>query len=84
MYVQCVAVVINLRQIEIKLVAHGIHRIAKDVMDDMRQLHYVLTIRNKDRNPSRRMETPSKTQTEALSAFSHRVEAGGVLQPVSA
>jgi len=80
----CVAAMVYLRRIEIKLAAHGIHRTAEDVMDDMRHLHYVLTLRNKDRKPTRRMETPSKTQAEVLSAFSHRVDAGGVLQPVSA
>jgi hypothetical protein len=69
--------------IEIKLAAHGIHRTAEDAMDDMRHLHYVLTLQNKDHKPTRRLETPSKTQAEVLSAFSHRVDAGGVLQPVS-
>jgi len=80
----CVAAMVYLRRIEIKLASHGIHRTAEDVMDDMRHLHYVLTLRKKDRKPTRQMETPSKTQAEVLSAFSHRVDAGGVLQPVSA
>ncbi len=47
-------------------------------MDDMRHLHYVLTLRNKTRKPVRRLETHSKTQAEVLSAFSHRVDVGGV------
>jgi transposase len=80
----CVAAMVYLRRIEIKLAAHGIHRTAEDVMDDMRHLHSVLTLRNKDRKPARRLETPSKTQAEVLSVFNHRVEVGGVLQPVSA
>ena len=80
----CVAAMVYLRRIELKLAARGINRTAEDVMDDMRHLHYVLTLRNKDRKPTRRMETPGKTQTEVLSAFDHRVDASGVLQPVSA
>ncbi|MFO7901021.1 MAG: hypothetical protein R6U98_00035, partial [Pirellulaceae bacterium] len=63
---------------------NGINLSAEDVMDDMRHLHYVLTLKNKSRKPTRRLETPSKTQAEVLSAFNHRVDADGVLQPVSA
>ena len=79
----CVAAMVYLRRIELKLAAHGLQRTADDVMDDMRHLHYVLTLRNKERKPARRMETPGKTQAEVLSAFGYRVDAGGVLQPVS-
>ncbi len=80
----CVVAMVYLRRIERKLAANGINYSAEDVMDDMRHLHYVLTLKNKNRKPTRRLETPSKTQAEVLSAFNHRVDADGVLQPVSA
>lgn len=80
----CVVAMAYLRRIELRLAEKGINRTAEDVMDDMRHLHYVLTLKHKERKPTRRLETPSKTQTEVLSAFNHRVDAGGVLQPVLA
>jgi hypothetical protein len=50
-------------------------------MQDMRTLHDVLSIPKGARKPHRRLETPSKTQAEVLSAFGHRVDDSGVLQP---
>ena len=80
----CVVAMSYLRRIELRLAEKGINRTAEDVMNDMRHLHYVLTLKTKDRKPTRRLETPGKTQAEVLSAFNHRVDAGGVLQPVTA
>jgi hypothetical protein len=54
---------------------------AQDIMDDMRHLHDVLTLTKGTRKPSRRLETPSKTQAEVLSAFGYYVDKSGVLQP---
>ena len=70
-----------LRRIELKLAAAGIQRTAADIMQDMRALHDVLSIAKGTRKLHRRLETPSKTQAEVLSAFGHRVDTSGVLQP---
>ena len=74
-----------LRLIEIKLAAAGVGRTAADVdvMDDMRHLHSVLLLAGSARKPQRRLETPTKTQAEALKAFGHFVDAGGVLQQLA-
>ena len=69
-----------LRRIELRLAASGIQRTAADVMEDMRKLHQVLSMKKAERKPRRRLETPSKTQAEVLSAFGHRVDISGVLQ----
>ena len=78
----CVVAMTYLRRIELRLAAAGIKRTAADVMEDMRKLHQVLTMRREARKPERRIETPSKTQAEVLSAFGHYVDDGGVLQPI--
>jgi transposase len=76
----CVVAMTYLRRIELKLSASGINRTATDIMEDMRKLHQVLSLKKGERKPRRRIETPSKTQAEALTAFGYRVDAGGVLQ----
>ena len=76
----CVAAMTYLRRIELKLEAAGVKRTASDVMDDMQRLHQTLVMKRGSRTPERRIETPSKTQAEVLSAFGHFVETGGVLQ----
>jgi transposase len=78
----CVAAMTYLRRIELRLATAGTKRTAADVMEDMRKLHQVLTIRRGGRKPERRIETPSKTQAEVLSAFGHYVDDGGVLQKI--
>lgn len=77
----CVVAMTYLRRIELKLAKAGINRTAEDVMDDMRHLHSVLKIQKGAFKPERRLETPSKTQDEVLSAFGHYVDDKGVLQP---
>ena len=76
----CVVALTYLRRLELKLSAVGIRRTAEDVMDDMRRLHSVLTLSKGSRKLNRRLETPSKTQAEVLSAFGYYVDDGGVLQ----
>jgi transposase len=76
----CVVAMTYLRRVELKLNANGIHRTAEDVMEDMRHLHSVLLLREGGRKPDRRLEIPTKTQSEVLSAFGHYVDAGGVLR----
>jgi transposase len=76
----CVVAMTYLRRIELKLAASGINRTAADTMEDMRKLHQVLSLKKGERKPGRRLETPSKTQAEVLSAFGYRVDTGGVLQ----
>ena len=76
----CVVAMTYLRLLELKLAAAGIKRSAAEVMDDMRHLHSVLSIRKGHRTPERRLETPSKTQAEVLSVFGRHVDEGGVLQ----
>jgi len=76
----CVVALAYLRRLELKLAGAGIKRTAEDVMDDMRHLHSVLTVNKGARKPVRRIETPSKTQSEVLKAFSSYVDDSGVLQ----
>jgi transposase len=76
----CVVAMTYLRRIELKLAASGINRTAADIMQEMRRLHQVLSLKKGERKPARRLETPSKTQAEVLSAFGYRVDASGVLQ----
>lgn len=76
----CVAALTYLRLIELELKAHGTDRTAGDVMDDMRHLHSILILSQGKRAPERRLEIPTKTQAEVLSAFGHHVDDGGVLR----
>jgi transposase len=80
----CVVAMTNLRRLELRLSSAGVTRTAEDVMDDMRHLHSVLTINKGSIKPIRRVETPTKTQSEVLSALGHRVDDSGVLQPMTA
>jgi transposase len=77
----CVVAMTYLRVLERRLLASGIKRTAGAVMDDMKRLHSVLLLAKGARKPRRRLETPNKTQAEVLSAFGHRVDESGVLQP---
>jgi len=79
----CVAAMTYLRRIELVLAAAGKKRTAAEIMEEMRHLHHVLSLRRGARKPERRLETPSKTQAEVLSAFGYRVDSSGVLQPLS-
>ncbi|MDK9707570.1 MAG: IS1634 family transposase [Desulforhopalus sp.] len=76
----CVVAMTYLRRIELKMTAAGRKRSIEEIMEDMRHLHYVLSIKKGSRTPERRLETPSKTQGEVLSAFGYRVDESGVLQ----
>ena len=69
-----------LRRMELRLNAAGIMRTAEDMMEDMSALHSVLLMREGGRKAERRLETPTKTQAEVLSAFGHVAVAGGVLR----
>ena len=80
----CVVAMTYLRRLELKLASAGINRTAEDVMDDMQHLHSVLTLSKGSRKPIRRLETPTKTQSEVLSALGHRIDDGGVLHPIAA
>ena len=75
----CVAAMTYLRRLELKLASAGISRTAEDVMDDMQHLHSVLTLNKGSRKPIRRLETPTKTQSEVLSALGHWIDDSGVL-----
>jgi transposase len=76
----CVVAMVYLRRLELRLMAAGVHRSAEDVIDDLRHLHSVLTLPNGRHNPQRRLERPTKTQSEVLSALGHYVTKDGVLQ----
>ncbi len=78
----CVVAMTYLRRIELKLSASGVERSTEDVMDDMKHFHSILSFQKGSRLPSRRLETPSKTQAEVLSAFGAQVDESGVLQLV--
>jgi transposase len=79
----CVVAMTYLRRIELKLKAAGVDRTAEAVMEDMRHLHSVLIMRDGGRKAERRLEIPTKTQAEVLSAFGVSIDAGGVLRPSS-
>jgi transposase len=80
----CVAAMTYLRRLELKLSSAGISRTAEDVMDDMQHLHSVLTLNKGSKKPIRRLETPTKTQSEVLSALGHQIDDSGVLHPKAA
>jgi transposase len=80
----CVAAMTYLRRLELRLSGAGVSRTAEDVMQDMQHLHSVLTLNKGSIKPIRRLETPTKTQSEVLSALGHRVDDSGVLQPIAA
>jgi transposase len=80
----CVAAMTYLRRLELKLSAAGVNRTAENVMEDMQHLHSVLTLNKGSIKPIRRLETPTKTQSEVLTALGHRIDASGVLQPIAA
>jgi len=82
-FFSCVVALTYLRRLELKLATSGIHRTANDVMDDMRHLHSVLAMPALARKPRRRLETPTKTQAEVLSAFGFTITKSGVLQGAS-
>ena len=78
----CVVAMTYLRRLELKLQAFGIKRTADNVMQDMHRLHSVLTMTDGRSKPRRRIENPSKTQAEVLSAFGYAVNDKGALQPI--
>jgi len=78
----CIAAMTYLRRIELKLAARGVRRTAEEVMKDMRRFHSVLSVTEGARKPARRLETPTKTQSEALRAFGYQVDKSGVLQTI--
>ena len=80
----CVAAMTYLRRLELKLSSAGIDRTAEDVMDDMQYLHSVLTLSKGSRKPARRLESPTKTQSEVLKALGYGIDGSGVLQPKAA
>lgn len=78
----CVVAMTYLRRLELRLQKAGIKMTAQSVMEEMRDLHSVLSITDGRSNPRRRLETPTKTQAEVLSALSHAVDPKGVLHPM--
>jgi len=57
----CVVAMTYLRRIELKMAAAGQKRSIEEIMNDMRHLHYVLSVKKGSRASERRLETPSKT-----------------------
>ncbi len=76
----CVVAMTYLRRLELKLKNKGCNRTASAVMSDMKNLHSVLTFGDGRSKPKRKIETPSKTQAEVLSALNYFVDSRGVLQ----
>jgi transposase len=76
----CVVAMTYLRRIELRMAVAGKNRSIEEIMNDMRLLHHVLSVKKGSRAPERRLETPSKTQSEVLSAFGYHVDESGVLQ----
>jgi transposase len=78
----CVVALTYLLRLEIKLNQNSIKRTASNVMDEMRNLHSVLSIVGRRDKPQRTIEGPSETQAEVLSAFGYHVNPKGVLRPL--
>jgi transposase len=78
----CVAAMTYLRRLELRLSEKGINRSAEEVMEDMSHLHSIMVMRDGRSEPVRKLEQPTKTQAEVLSAFGYRIDASGVLQPI--
>jgi len=79
----CVVAMTCLRVLELKLAASGIRKTADAVMTDMRQLHSVLSYADDRRQPLRRLECPSTSQTEVLAALGYQIDGSGVLQIIN-
>jgi transposase len=79
-FFSCVVALTYLRRLELKLARAGVNRSAEDVMDDMSHLHSVLMLPARARKPRRRLETPTKTQAEVLTALGYNITGSGVLQ----
>ncbi len=62
------------------MTAAGRKRSIEEIVNDMRHLHYVLSVKKGSRTPVRRLENPNKTQSEVLSAFGYHVDESEVLQ----
>lgn len=78
----CVVALTYLRRIELRLVRAGIRRSAEEIMEDMHNLHSVLFINDGRSTPKRKLEVPTKTQAEVLTAFGYEIDSGEVLQPL--
>jgi transposase len=75
----CIAAMTYLRRLELRLVQKGISRSAEDIIEDMSHLHSIMVMHDGRSKPVRKLEQPTKTQVEVLSALGHRIDAGGVL-----
>ncbi len=67
---------------ELKPNTIGIVRFAEDVMED-KHLHSIQSLQKGSRQPDFGLETSSKTQAGALSAFGWPINESGVLQPMA-
>lgn len=76
----CIEAMTYLRLLELKLEASGIKRTAEEAMNEMRDLHSVLSFTDGRFKPLRRLECPTKGQSEVLAAFGYQIDRSGVLQ----
>lgn len=75
------------KEFDINLFPNDMPQIYNDIFDtypiaNLFILEHCKTLSKGSRKPSRRLETPCKTQAEVLSAFGHKIDAGGVLRPI--
>ena len=78
----CVVSLTLLRRIELHLLKAGIRKSSEEVMEDMNNLHSVLFLKDGRSAPKRKLEVPTKTQREVLTAFGYEIDSSGVLQPL--
>jgi transposase len=76
----CVIAMTHLRRLELRLQQAGTPITANAAMDEMKRLHSVLAIPKGRKKPERRLEQPTQSQSEVLTAFAHRITPSGVLQ----
>ena len=79
----CVVALTYLRRLERKLRLRSSSISINHAMEEMRQLHSVLSVQDARRKPNRIIEQPTKTQAEVLAALGHQVTPEGVLHPIS-
>jgi hypothetical protein len=69
----CVVAMTYLRRIELRMAAAARKLSIEAVMDDMRHLHCVLSVKKGSRTPERRLETPSNSiSNSSMIQYAHR------------
>jgi transposase len=74
----CVAALVYLRLIELRLMRAGLNLSANTAMEEMHRLHSCLCWRQGEKKPERLIEDPNRLQAQILKAFGYEVIQGGI------